>query len=357
MAYTPYVLPEVRVSGSPFEIGKAYGEATRDRIVRHLDNQRKAMAQLRPEQPGWWQAEVRTYLTPYEELAPYFVEEMEGIARGAGIPFSDILMLNVRDELIVAHKPLLSEGCTSFGCSGSVTASGQPLFGQTKDTGGISKDLFVVLNMRQRGRPDLLQMPYAGELGVFGLSSSGMAIFGNSLYVQGRGRGHIPISLMRRLALEADGVPAVLTLADQHGLMTPGNFLIGDRTGRAIALETTDHGHAVIEAREGILVHTNHIVDAGLVRYETYDEPERSASYTRRERLTELLAGERGRLTPQLAMRFLGDHRNYPRSICRHGPGTVDSETTSAVVVEPTLGLLHAVRGQPCRGWAASYSL
>jgi isopenicillin-N N-acyltransferase-like protein len=356
MPYNAYVLPHIILRGAPFEIGEQYGRAAHQRIVQHLANQKASITALHPDDPEWWKSEARSYLPLYEALAPHLLEEMQGLARGAELTFDDILLLNLRDELVASARAVAEDACTSFGVSGALTVSGEPILGQTKDTAAVSADLYVVAAMYQKGRPDLLQMPYAGEVGVFGLSSAGMSCFGNSVYVKGRSRGKLPWELVRRLALEADSIDAVLALVDEYGIGTPGNLTIGDGTGRAIALESTDHGHAVVEAKDGLLVHANHI-DSPLSRYEAYDEPESSASHHRQQRLTELLAAERGRLTAPLAMRCLMDHVNYPRSICRHSSGANDIQTTAALVVEPAAGRLHVIRGQPCRGWPATYSL
>jgi isopenicillin-N N-acyltransferase-like protein len=357
MPHTPYVLPLITLHGAPFEIGRAYGEQARDRILPHLLNQQRIMTALRPGEPEWWRREVGAYLRPYEDLAPHVVEEMQGLARGAGLAFEEILLLNVRDELVASHAATVQEACTSFGCHGAVTLDGRPVLGQTKDTAAISQDLYVVTATYQQDRPDLLQMPYAGELGVFGLSSSGMSAFGNSLYVRGRGRGTIPWSLFRRLTLEARSIDEVSALIGRHGIATPGSLTIGDGTGRVVAVENTDNGHAIVEAQDGILVHANHIDSPGMTAGEDYPEPERSASHRRQARLRELLEVEKRRLTAPLAMRCLMDHTNYPRSICRHASCAGDIQTTAALVVEPAAGLLHVVRGQPCRGWTATYSL
>lgn len=349
-------LPLLVLRGSAHDIGVSYGRAARARIRVHLANQTAAMARLRPDEPGWWRSALRPHLAVYEELAPHVVEEMQGIAHGADVTFDEIVMLNVRDELMVAARRIGGEECTSFGCSGAVTADGTPLLGQTKDTAPVSADIYVVTATYQKGRPDLLQMPYAGEVGVFGCSSSGMSCFGNALYVRGRNRGVLPWALLRRLVLEADSIDAVLALVEKHGVGTPGNLLIGEKSGRTIALENTDHGHAVVESTNGILVHTNHIL-SHLAQHEVYAEPESSASRRRLERMTAQLEAERGRLTAPLAMRCCADHANYPRSICRHSSGVGDILTTAALVVEPAALRMHVVRGQPCRGWAATYTL
>jgi isopenicillin-N N-acyltransferase-like protein len=211
--------------------------------------------------------------------------------------------------------------------------------------------------MYQAGRPDLLQMPYAGEFGVFGLSSSGMAIFGNALYVPGRPAGGLPLSLFRRLVLEADSVSEVIALVEERGIAAVGSLTVGDRTGRVVAIENTDHGYAVVEAVNGLLAHANHINGPALAQYEDYEEPERSTSVHRQQRLADQLEVERGRLTAPLAMRCLMDHEGYPNSICRHATPGRDFQTTAAVVVEPKLGRLYAVRGLPCQGWPVTYTL
>jgi isopenicillin-N N-acyltransferase-like protein len=300
---------------------------------------------------------VYDYLAPYEELAPHFVEEMHGIARGADLSFEEVLLLNVRDELWGAFKPQPVEHCTSFGCSGEATLSGHPILGQTKDTGVLSKDLYVVTAIYQEGRPDLLQMAYAGELGVFGLGSSGMALLGNSLSVAERPRRGLPLTLFRRLALEAESVADVLALVETHGLATVGNCVVGDRTGRVVALENTGHGVGMVEAEDGILAHANHINHADFRRYEAFEEPELSFSHHRQRRLAEQLEAERGRLTAPMALRGLTDHANYPDSICRHPTAQRDLQTTGAFVVEPALGRMTSIRGLPCQGWPAMHTL
>ena len=357
MQTRPYILPRVTLTGTPFEIGLQYGHKARPRIRQHFANQRSLMAARFPADPDWWRRAVYEQFAPYAEFAPHFVEEMHGLARGADLAFEEILLLNVRDELTPAPRAAPAEACTSFGCHGDLTLSGKPILGQTKDTAAISPDLYMVIAMRQQGRPDLLQMPYAGELGVFGVSSAGMSAFGNSIYVRGRATGQLPWSLFRRLVLEAASVDEVLALVRRHGVRTAASLTLGDATGRVVAIEVTDHGCGIVEAQDGILAHANHICTPELACYEDYPEPERSASHARQARLRELLAAERGRLTGPLAMAALTDHANYPRSICRHPSSPGDIRTTAALVVEPAAGLMHVVRGQACQGWPATYCL
>ena len=358
MSYTPYVLPHIVVRGAPFEIGKEYGEKVRERIMLHAMNQKWLMAKRKPEDPEWWRREIPRYLPMYEKLAPYMVEEMQGIARGASMDLDDVYLINLRDDIpAVLRKPQPpQEGCTSFGLSGDSTLSGEPIVGQTKDTEPLSADLYVVLAMYQKGRPDILQMPYAGELAVFGFSTTGVSNFGNSMYLRGYTPTRLPWSLMRRLVLESNSISDVIALMEEYQGGGPANLLVGERSGRAVSIERCAYGHAVVEQKDGILVHANNSL-THLVTYEQWDEAQIYGSKNRVKRLTAFFSAERGRLTAPLVMRGLIDHDNYPLSLCRHGTPDDNLMTTAALVCEPTLNRMHVIRGQPCRGFAATYCL
>ena len=356
--YCPYTLPFIQVRGAPFEIGRQYGELAREKIMLHAMNQKWAMARRKPEDPEWWRREIPKYLPIYEKLVPHMVEEMQGMARGARVDLDDVYLINFRDNIpAVLRKPEPpEEGCTSFGLSGEVTLSGEPMVGQTKDTEPISADLYVVLAMYQKGRPDILQMPYAGELAVFGFSTTGVSSFGNSMFLKGHKPSGLPSTVFRRLCLEANNIEEVIAIKEKYGAGGGGNQTVGDRTGRAVAIEGSAYGMVVLEQKNGIIVHANNAL-SHLKQYENWTPDEIHGSQNRVNRLTAFFEAERGRLTAPLVMRGLVDHDNYPLSLCRHsGPGE-NTMTTAALVCEPTLNRIHVIRGQPCQGWAATYSL
>jgi isopenicillin-N N-acyltransferase-like protein len=56
--------------------------------------------------------EVAARFGPYlEQTWPAYVEEMQGVAEGAGVPYALILVLNVRSEIAFG---IMSDGCTTF---------------------------------------------------------------------------------------------------------------------------------------------------------------------------------------------------------------------------------------------------
>ena len=89
-------IPTLNLSGTPAQIGEAHGEAAREKIKDHTDRFlefvfSRAVAAL-DEESLWskWSPQV----SANERSAPDLVEEMRGIARGSGVSFERIFLLN-----------------------------------------------------------------------------------------------------------------------------------------------------------------------------------------------------------------------------------------------------------------------
>lgn len=250
-------------------------------------------------------------------------------------------------------------GCTSFGVSGALTLDGQPLSGQTKDTDVSSASLYIVLRMRITGAPGVLVLAYPGEVLGYGLWSTGMSIFRNSLHSRDGSEKGLTMVQWGLLALAGKSVHEAAELAEKHGIAGSGNCLISDAQGESVSVEFNAGGVSVVRAEGGIATHANHPEGKETTPYEEYpDEVERKNSRYRAHTLRQLLDADRGRLTPQKAMMCLADHSRYPRGICRHIIGEDrDRCTTAAVIAEPTRGRLHVVRGPACSSWPVTYEL
>ena len=96
--------PHVRVEGGPRERGRQYGEQARDRVRISLE----AYAEVFGHYAGWdWKkvtAEARLYEPAIAAYDQRYLEEVRGIAEGAGVPYEDVLALNVRTEVMFAAK-------------------------------------------------------------------------------------------------------------------------------------------------------------------------------------------------------------------------------------------------------------
>ena len=103
-ARVPSTFPHVRVEGSARERGRSYGEQARDRVRRSIEAYREVFAAY----AGWdWPTvidQARAYEAPIERFDPAYLEEMRGVAEGAGVADADVLAINVRTEVMFAAK-------------------------------------------------------------------------------------------------------------------------------------------------------------------------------------------------------------------------------------------------------------
>ena len=97
-------IPRVRVEGTSYERGRQYGAQARDRVRRSVQAYRQVFAHY----AGWdWPAVRRAaaaFQAPVAGFRPAYLEEMRGIADGAGLDLADVLAINVRTEVMYAAK-------------------------------------------------------------------------------------------------------------------------------------------------------------------------------------------------------------------------------------------------------------
>lgn len=101
---------QIECSGAPRAIGFAHGSLARERIMGSLE----FYAAMFQRTAGMtWSAVQETALSFHPIIAekwPEYLDEMAGVAEGAGVPLEDILALNVRTEIAFG---LARDGCTA----------------------------------------------------------------------------------------------------------------------------------------------------------------------------------------------------------------------------------------------------
>lgn len=306
---------------------------------------REALQQQCPPMVGktvrpWWEdSSVNGYVSRF---APHLPALFEAMARGAEMPV----------ERLVPQGPP-TDGCTTFALSGEQTAEGNPISGQTKDTPLDRKYRFQVLRLHFHDAPPLLTLTYPGWLFGHGFARGGCALWRNSLNTTGRPAG-LPLPVWGLLATHCPTVADVVEMTLEQGIDTSCHTTVADMQGGIVGIECTDGGIDVLEAENGIYVHANAVrgrdeLKKTEVDLETF---QRSDSAQRESRFRALAERKPGQLSPDRILEILSDHENHPCGICRHQGD--EAQTTAAVIAEPTKGLLHVVRGNPCENLPAT---
>jgi isopenicillin-N N-acyltransferase-like protein len=297
--------PVLTIGGEPFNAGLSYGRNARTRIATSVLNYAALFAWC-----GWDWEEVKQRAQPYRavigDFHGEFVDEMRGIAQGAGVDINDIMALNVRTELLpdafgqplrraarklraealtrnaergldhpetsdspAARSPydaLLAE-CTALAVSSQVSKEGVTYLAQNWDWLGWQRDAMVILKTAQ-----MRTLTEAGMLAKIGVNVHGLAVGLNILKSTDDQRGEpgMPVHVALRAVLEmCTDVPAAQDLLSSFRYSASSNIICADVKGNVLSFELSPRaGCAIVTPTAGVVVHTNHFLAPQCVAYE-----------------------------------------------------------------------------------------
>jgi isopenicillin-N N-acyltransferase-like protein len=278
-----------------------------------------------------------------EAFAPDLVAELEATAYGAARTLRELVFLQVRTEL--TYEGL----CSAAAVRPPDTRGDGVLVGQNMDLDPSFRPFGLLIRRRLRDGPTILGFSWPGLVGYMGLNSAGLGLCVTQLVSPGWRVGVPAYFVSRRLLEQTSAGACQQVLAGVERGSSP-NWLIADKTGTVIDVETTASHHLVLEPEGPIFSHTNHYLDPGLgsedrLKDELPDSPARLC------RLTELLtaAASAGGVDIGAFARSLRDHAGFPHSLCRHA-AEVDGamETVVSAVFDLDRRVMHVAAGPPC---------
>lgn len=351
-------IPLIHVKGTHFQIGEQIGEAIRPQIQHSLENARilidKAFNQLGLTWEGA-KIQSRKYIPFVEEHYPQYVDEMQGISKGANVDYDEICVVNAMEA--VTSDALHLTKCTSIGVNQQYTDNGNVLIAHNEDwTPEDEADVYIV-HAQPNDEPSFLAMSYGGLLPNIGFNTCGIAQCCDSVYPNDSRIG-IPRIIYSRAVLAsrspAEAIRSILVPQRAAGY----NHLIAHESGELYNIETSARQFGMIYGEAGYLVHTNFYLDPTMQRLE--DGPEELISARVRYFRAQRLLQAKNCHTVETLKDILKDHVNYPDSICNHGidKNVLNSEKTIvAVIMDLTNKQMHAAWGSPCKGTYYTYQL
>jgi isopenicillin-N N-acyltransferase like protein len=324
-------IPLLRVAGSHREVGEQIGRATAPTVRRFAAARYDAGL-------------VRRYRAITAEHLPWVVEELDGVAAGAGVDPHAVFAAAVEE---LAEAPV---GCSDLVALGEATADGHLLVAHNNDLDAEDEDDLVAIEWRVPGEPTVFTLGNGPGISV-GWNDAGLSVTGNELTPNDERVG-IPRLLQMRDVLTrttlAEAAEAVLHPARASSY----NWVLAHSSGEAINVEGSATAAGETRPRGGVLVHANHYEHPAMMRFEGRARLDDSA--TRSCRAAELLAERDRPVTVAWLRDALSDHENAPESLCRHGDGD-RVKTVFWCVADVTAGEIVYGRGNPCRSQAQSY--
>jgi len=289
--------------------------------------------------------QVQSFALKYQpflsEMFPDYIKEMQGVADGAGVEYSDILALNVRTEIAFGA---FSDGCTAFYVDGKEGA----ILAQNWDWNTEQAENLICLKIEKEHGLRIQMITEAGIIGKIGLNSYGVGCTLNAIKAHGISYTKLPCHLALRTVLESADTASAVAKLEKCGVASSCHILIGDN-GSGIGVECSSQDIVLLYMLGGRVVHTNHYLD---LHAESVVEVKDWLPDTvfRLERIQSLLA-EAQVMNVDTAERLLKDERGGKNgaAICRKR-GEDGLATLFSIVIDLKEKEARVVMGRPTEG-------
>ncbi|MFH1523601.1 MAG: C45 family peptidase [Chloroflexota bacterium] len=351
--------PLVRVSGTHREMGQQIGEASKKQVLHSINNGRTLLADAYEQLELTWegaQIQTRKYIPFAQERYPQYVEEMIGIAEGAGVAFDDLAVINAIEA--VTSDALHLTRCTSMAVNDERTADGHVLMAHNEDWVPEDEDDVFIIHATPKNEPPFLAMTYGGLLPNIGINAYGIAQLCDSVYPNDSRIG-TPRLVVSRAVLASKTIDGAIRNMLSPQRAAGYNHLLGHESGELYSVEVSARKFAILYGEDGYIVHTNHYTAPAMQQVES-DPEDVVASRVRYFRAQRLIKREtlHNIKTLQAIQR---DHVNFSNSICNHSidaTNPLDREkTVNALVIDLTTREIHIAWGNPCENPYHTYHL
>lgn len=344
---------EIVVAGAPREMGRQLGEAAREEIRGFaeiaLERVNKTMRVSRQRA-----TEIAARSTEFARgYGPEMLEELNGMAESSGVPFAELMLLQVRNQL----RPDADAGCTSLSLASPAVAARGAIVAQNWDNDPALDPFTIVLTRKPSGRPALVNLTQAGLIAYIGFNDAGIGVCLNTLPAPSREAG-VPHYFTVRGIYEADSLAGAVDAVRRAERAIPANIMLATPQGPA-DLEVTLDDVYVLAGEQGQVTHANHCKHPDLAGVNDAFS-ELIESHPRQRRIDALLGRAGSPLGLEAVKAALRDHEGHPRSICRHpndDPQTGYWQTVFSVIIEPQERRMHVSRGAPCEHPYETYVL
>lgn len=340
-------IPIVLVEGEPRERGRQHGELAGEQVALSVERYMERFAYYAKLTPDEARRRAAEFAAPIREYDPDLLEEIEGVAEGAGFRTDDLLAVNCRSEVMFGTAPIME--CTSFGLQPTATANGHTYVGQNWDWAPDIKETLVLLVINQAPRPTVVLLDEAGMIGRMGLNSAGLIMSTNTLISQQRQLG-VPYNMILRGILNSGTMAEAIAAIVQPKRAISANYLLGHADGQVLDLVTSPIHVDRIAPEQGIIAHGNHFNGPRLQGRDMSLERFPDSAY-RDCRLRDGLEPHAPAITEEDIIEALRDDFGHPNAICRHADESQQPldqlETVASIIMDATEQRFLLSRGAP----------
>lgn len=334
----------IECRGTPYEIGRQWGEGCKESILKISENICNSMACNYQASKEEVVSHAMKFFPAVQEFDPYLVEIMRGQADATGLSLEEIFTQKCFNELTFYYNNI-SGLCTTFAVTGKATQDGKTILGQNIDFfPGTPIDLLKIHNANGL-QQFILSFSNSSE---FIFSSVGLGMCANAT-IGKDDSFNIPVGCyLPRVMREKNIHDAMATLKQvARGL---GYYHLADANGHMSGIESIHNDFQLLYPEMDMLLHSNHYITQRFKGVDTAQELQPD-SYHRLDRIRSLVNQHYGHINIEILMKILADHDHSPNSICRHIDRAVpiSSTTLASFIMVPDEGAIYIAAGHPCK--------
>jgi len=276
---------------------------------------------------------------------PNVVEEIKGVADGAGIHFDYIWAINIKSELGAVKKE--PPGCSSI----FVKDDKNMWLFHNEDGHTAYKDIMFTIKVTPPSGVSYISMVYPGTITGNGPSLNNRGIVQTTNYI-GSTKSEIglPRYVIGRAILEAKDLKEAIQIATLEPRAYPYHHHLASFYKKVYASVETIPGASEVKYPDGIYSHTNHLLFEKTMDYKFQDQKYRNSSSLSRyivinDKLNQL---ETKNLQPDSMLSILSSHERKPYSPCRHPQEDILGQTLGTAFFDINEGRFYLYKGNPC---------
>ncbi len=347
----------VTLAGTPHEIGVQHGTLLKTEIkdlVNYFFVEKKNLFGTSKETISQG-AKILEKHIPAE-----YIEEMKGIAEGAGVEYDRILFTNTFLDVVSANWVGARPSCSNFAAFPGMSKNGDVVHGRNLEWSPDQKisDMNTVFFITPKDGATLVMLSWPGMTGTLtGMNANGISMGEMTSMSSDATLEATPIMIQLRMLLERSKTleEAWSVLADVPRT-TGYNVLVTDGKSNSGFVAEMNAKHIIRYNPEGgFLMHTNHYVDKNMYKAQKkylylFSGGAKADTFLRYDRYLDLLKQYQGAIDVQTAITILSDKYDpLLKAVSGQSNNSISSTHTlqSAVMLPKTGDIYVALRALP----------
>ena len=372
-------MKKLTLKGSFFEMGQQYGQQCKKEIksfvkMSYIIASLSKKPGSQPFNPNMWRF-VPTLLTykkeksiwqniakQYEkEIVKYYpdaIEFMKGIAKGAELPYIDVLALNIATENMIT--------CSAWGAAGKSTLNKEPLIGMNADEETMSSKYYHFLSINPDKGYRYKVTALSGWAGFnHGMNEKGLSWVGTLLWTKPESPKtlRLPMMVLMKVLNTCSTVEEVRAYFEKVPNIELGNvFYIAD-TEKIMHVECTYEKRVYKIIKNGSQGNTNLVTSPELLHLDIGHRLKQNLNAdTRSVRMKKLLSQYDGKIDVDVMHTIASDHGDkedgtFNKSICQHPKGLkYNYKTIVNFIAQPRYKRFWIYEGCPCENKVTEYN-